>query len=202
MCPFCYIGKRRFDAALEHFAHKDEVQVVWKSFMLSPELKTDPSKKMDQLLAEHKSISIEEANGMHDYVTDMAANAGLTYNFDKAVVANTFNAHRFIHFAAQYGQQTEAEEKLFAAYFTEGRNIDDAQTLIDIALELGLETTKLAQAMSSGAFADEVVQDITEAQELQIQGVPFFVFDRKYAISGAQETAAFLDTMNKVHAEK
>ena len=202
MCPFCYIGKRRFDAALEHFAHKDEVTVVWKSFMLSPELKTDPSRNMNELLAEHKGISIEEAKGMHDYVTDMAANTGLTYNFDKAVSANTFNAHRFIHFAAQYGLQTEAEEKLFAAYFTEGRNIDDAQTLIDIALELGLDTTKLAQAMSSGAFADEVVADITEAQELGIKGVPFFVFDRKYAISGAQETAAFLDTMDKVYAEK
>jgi len=202
MCPFCYIGKRRFDAALAQFEHKDEVQIIWKSFMLSPELKTDPSKNMNQLLAEHKNISLEEAKGMHDYVTDMAANVGLTYNFDDAVVANTFNAHRFIHFAAQYGKATEAEEKLFAAYFTEGRNIDDAQTLIDIALELGLDTTKLAQAMSSGAFADEVVADITEAQELQIQGVPFFVFDRKYAVSGAQETAAFLDTMNKVHAEK
>ncbi|MCO6147502.1 DsbA family protein [Flavobacterium sp. NRK1] len=202
MCPFCYIGKKRFDAALEQFEHKDKVQVEWKSFMLSPELKTDPSKNINQMLAEHKGISLEEATGMNDYVTNMAAQAGLTYNFNKTVVANSFNAHRFSHFASQYGKQNEAEEKLFAAYFTEGRNIDDAQTLIEIAIELGLDTEKLAKAMSSGDFADEVVADIHEAQELGIRGVPFFVLNRKYAISGAQETAAFLETLEKAYAEK
>ena len=201
MCPFCYIGKRRFDEALAQFAHKDEVQVVWKSFMLSPELITDPSKNINQFLAEHKGIPLEEAKGMNDYVANMAAQAGLTYNFDKAVVANSFNAHRFSHFAADFGKQSEAEEKLFAAYFTEGKNIDDAQTLIDIALELGLDTTKLAQAMGNGDYADEVVANITEAQNLGIRGVPFFVINRKYAISGAQPTEAFLETLEKAFAE-
>ncbi len=202
MCPFCYIGKRRFDEALAQFAHNSEVEVEWKSFMLSPELQTDPSKNINQFLAEHKGISLEEATGMNDYVADMAAKAGLTYNFDKAVVANSFNAHRFIHFAKQYGKQTEAEEKLFAAYFTHGKNIDDAQTLIAISAELGLDSAKFTNVMGSGAYAKDVLADIDEAQELGIRGVPFFVINRKYGISGAQETAVFLDTLEKAFAEK
>jgi len=201
MCPFCYIGKKRFDEALSQFANKSEVEVEWKSFMLSPELKTDPSKNINQMLAEHKNIPLEEAKGMNDYVAEMAAKAGLTYNFDKTVVANSFNAHRFIHFAKQYGKQSEAEEKVFAAYFTEGRNIDDAQTLLAFAAELGLDATKLANVMGSGAYTKDVMADITEAQELGIRGVPFFVLNRKYAISGAQETAVFLDTLEKAFAE-
>jgi predicted DsbA family dithiol-disulfide isomerase len=201
MCPFCYIGKRRFDAALAQFAHKDEVTVEWKSFMLSPELKTDPTKNINQFLAEHKGISVEEATGMNDYVANMAAQAGLAYHFDKAVVANSFNAHRFLHFAKQYGKQTEAEELLFAAYFTEGKNIDDAQTLIAISASLGLDVAKFTNVMGSGAYAKDVIADIDEAQELGIRGVPFFVINRKYAISGAQETAVFLDTLEKAFAE-
>ncbi|MNK40608.1 DSBA-like thioredoxin domain protein [compost metagenome] len=202
MCPFCYIGKKRFDDALAQFEHKDQVEIVWKSFMLSPELKTDPSKNINQFLAEHKGISLEEATGMNDYVTNMAAQAGLTYDFSKAVVANSFNAHRFSHFAKQYGKQNEAEEKLFASYFTQGKNIDDAETLMAMAAELELDVTKLANVMGSGAYAKDVMADIDEAQELGIRGVPFFVLNRKYAISGAQETAVFLDTLQKAFAEE
>ena len=202
MCPFCYIGKRRFDEALAQFAHKDQVEIEWKSFMLSPDMQTDPSKNINQFLAEHKGISLEEATGMNDHVANIAAQAGLTYNFDKAVVANSFNAHRFIHFAKQYGKQSEAEEKLFAAYFTEGKNIDDAPTLIAIAAEIDLDAAKLTNVMGSGAYAKDVLADIQEAQELGIRGVPFFVLNRKYAISGAQETAVFLDTLEKAFAEE
>lgn len=139
---------------------------------------------------------------MNDHVANIAAQAGLTYNFDKAVVANSFNAHRFIHFAKQYGKQSEAEEKLFAAYFTEGKNIDDAPTLIAIAAEIDLDAAKLTNVMGSGAYAKDVLADIQEAQELGIRGVPFFVLNRKYAISGAQETAVFLDTLEKAFAEE
>lgn len=202
MCPFCYIGKKRFDDALAQFEHKDKVEVEWKSFMLSPDLKTDPTKNNNQFLAEHKGISLEEATGMNNYVTDMAAQAGLTYDFNKAIVANSFNAHRFSHFAKQYGKQNEAEEKLFAAYFTEGKNIDDAETLMAMVAELGLDVTKLANVMGSGAYAKDVMADIDEAQELGIRGVPFFVLNRKYAISGVQETAVFLDTLQKAFAEE
>lgn len=202
MCPFCYIGKRKFEAALAQFDGKDNVEIEWKSYMLSPDMQTDPSKSIHQYLAEHKNIPLEEAKSMNDYVTNMATQSGLTYDFDKAIPANSFNAHRFLHFAKQHGRQNEAEERLFSAYFTEGLNIDDAPTLTALAAELGLDTNALAQAMSSGAFVNEVIADVEEAQRIGVRGVPFFVFNRKYAISGAQETSAFLDTLQKVAAEE
>ena len=198
MCPFCYIGKRKFEAALAAFDSKEEVEIEWKSFLLAPELKTDPTKNTHQFLAEHKGISLDEATGMNDNVSHIAAQVGLTYNFDKTVVANAFNAHRFLHFAKQHGKQHEAEEAVFKAYFTDGKNIDDAPTLMAIATQLGLDANAFATAMGSGAYAEDVLADINEAQELGVRGVPFFVFDRKYAVSGAQDPAVFLETLEKV----
>ena len=195
MCPFCYIGKRKFEVALAEFEHKEAVEIEWKSFLLSPEMKTDPTKSIHQFLADHKGISLDEATGMNDNVAHIAAQAGLHYNFDKTIPANSFNAHRFLHFAKQHGKQNEAEELLFKAYFTDGKNIDDAPTLMDLAAGLGLDTTALATAMGSGEFTNDVIADIQEAQALGIQGVPFFVFDRKYAVSGAQDPSIFLDTL-------
>ncbi|WP_417366569.1 DsbA family oxidoreductase [Flavobacterium beibuense] len=201
MCPFCYIGKRRFEEALATFEGKNDVEIEWKSFLLSPELKTDPNKNIHEYLAEHKNISLEEAKGMNDYVTNMAAQVGLTYNFDKAIPANSFNAHRFLHFAKKHGKQNEAEERLFKAYFTEGKNIDDAQTLLLLAIELELDANKLADAMNNGEFTNDVIADINEAQQLGVRGVPFFVFNRKYAVSGAQESEAFTQTLEKAFEE-
>lgn len=201
MCPFCYIGKRRFEEALATFEGKNDVEIEWKSFLLSPELKTDPTKNIHQYLAEHKNISLEEAKGMNNYVTNMAAQVGLTYNFDKAIPANSFNAHRFLHFAKKHGKQNEAEERLFKAYFTEGKNIDDAQTLLLLAIELELDANKLADAMNNGEFTNDVIADINEAQQLGVRGVPFFVFNRKYAVSGAQESEAFTQTLEKAFEE-
>src|ERR1700739_803922 len=112
MCPFCYIGKHRFEAAMDAFSNKDSIELVWKSFQLAPDMKATPGKNIHQYLSEHKGVSLDEAKRMNDYVTQMAAKAGLVYNFDKAVVANSFNAHRFVHFAKHNGKQNEAEEKL------------------------------------------------------------------------------------------
>ncbi|KGO91594.1 DsbA family oxidoreductase [Flavobacterium subsaxonicum] len=198
MCPFCYIGKRKFEVALAQLDNIDNIEIEWKSFLLSPEMKTDDTKNIHQFLAEHKGISLEEATGMNDNVAHIAANVGLTYNFDKTIPANSFNAHRLLHFAKQHGRQQAAEEALFAAYFTEGKNIDDAQTLVHIAAQLGLDGGAFADAMGSGAFVNDVLNDINEAQQLGIRGVPFFVFDRKYAVSGAQDPAVFLETLEKV----
>nr|WP_322623368.1 DsbA family oxidoreductase [uncultured Flavobacterium sp.] len=201
MCPFCYIGKRRFEESLAQFGNSQNIEIEWKSFLLSPDMKTDPSKSIHQFLAEHKGVSLEEAKSMNQYVTDMAASVGLKYDFDKTVPANSFNAHRFLHFTKQYGKQNEAEELLFKAYFTEGKNIDDAETLIALAQELGLDVAKLTQAMGSEAYVNEVVADIEEAQHIGVRGVPFFVFDRKYAVSGAQTPEVFLQTLEKSFEE-
>lgn len=201
MCPFCYIGKRRFEQALAQFADKDKIELVWKSFQLSPDLKTDINTNIHEYLAKHKGISLAEAKNMNTQVSQMAATVGLTYNFDKAVVANSFNAHRFTHFAKKYNKQNEAEEKLFQAYFTEGKNIDDTGVLTALGTEIGLNAEALKSALKSDDFADDVRADVYEAQQLGVRGVPFFVFNRKYAVSGAQESQTFLQTIEKSFAE-
>jgi predicted DsbA family dithiol-disulfide isomerase len=197
MCPFCYIGKRKFEKALEQFADKSSIDVIWKSFQLAPGMKTDPTKNIHQYLAEHKGISLDEAQQLNDRVTQMAAHEGLNYRFDKAIVANSFNAHRFAHFAKQYNKQNEAEEILFRAYFSEGKNTDDYATLCELGNEIGLDATALRTALETGMYADDVRSDIYEAQQLGVTGVPFFVFNRRYAVSGAQESQVFLQTLVK-----
>jgi predicted DsbA family dithiol-disulfide isomerase len=201
MCPFCYIGKRKFEAALEQFPDKGKVQLIWKSFQLAPELVTQPDKSLHQFLSEHKGISLEQAKGMNDHVSQLAKQVGLVYNFDTSIVANSFNAHRFTHFAKHHGKQNEAEESLFRSYFTDGKNIDDYPTLIQLGSEIGLDTAALKTALEDGSYADEVKIDIYEAQQVGVRGVPFFVFNRRYAVSGAQETPVFLETLQKSYAE-
>lgn len=201
MCPFCYIGKRRFEEALNTFDNKDEVTVEWKSFLLNPELETDPSKTLDEFLAAHKSIPLEEARQMNLQVSEMAAESGLTFNLDQAIPANSFNAHRLLHYAKQHGKQREIGEMLFRAYFTEGKNIDDAGTLLTIAEKAGLDKHAFATAMGEGAFAQEIISDVEEARELGVRGVPFFVLNRRYAISGAQAPEAFLQALEQAYSE-
>ncbi len=201
MCPFCYIGKRKFEAALVEFPNRDNIQLVWKSFQLAPEMKTDTTKSIHEYLSEHKGFSLQEAKQMNDHVTQLASEVGLIYNFDKSIVANSFNAHRFTHFAKQNGKQNEAEEKLFQAYFTEGKNIDNYSTLIQLGAEIGLDTTALKTVLESEMYADEVKQDVYEAKQVGVRGVPFFVFNRKYAVSGAQESQLFLQTLEKSFTE-
>lgn len=201
MCPFCYIGKRKFEAALAPFKGKENVEVIWKSFQLAPDLITDPQKNAYDYLAEKKGMSIAEAKDISAYVTDMAKEVGLVYDFDKSVVANSFKAHRFTHFAKQFGKQDKAEEKLFEAYFTLGLNIDDDQVLLKIGSEIGLDSTLVSNALAENLFADEVRNDLYEAHQVGVKGVPFFVFDRKYAISGAQDISVFEKTLNKTYEE-
>jgi predicted DsbA family dithiol-disulfide isomerase len=201
MCPFCYIGKRRFESALQNFEHKDEIEIEWKSFQLNPDLETDPTVNIDQYLADKKGWTIDYARQLNAQVTQMAAEAGLTYNFDKAVVANSFNAHRFSHLAKKHGLGIEAEEQLFKAYFTDGKNIDNKETLIELGRELGIDSDETKHALDNNSFADDVKHDIAEAQYFGIQGVPFFVLNNKYGISGAQAVLVFEETLQKAFGE-
>ena len=138
---------------------------------------------------------------MNNQVVEIARAVGLVYNMERAVVANSFNAHRFTHFAKAHGKQNEAEELLFRSYFTDGKNIDDFPTLIELGNEIGLDTKTLQTALENNSYADEVRHDVYESQQLGVQGVPFFVFDRKYGVSGAQETEVFLRTLQKAFEE-
>ena len=156
MCPFCYIGKRKFENALSQFPQRDRVNVVWKSFQLNPDMKTEPGKNINQYLAEVKGWSLDEAKRMSDRVTDMASEVGLTYDFDKAVVANSFDAHRLIQLAKQHGLGDAAEERLFKAYFTEGRDTSDHATLLELGTDIGLEETAVRDLLSSNQFAEAV----------------------------------------------
>lgn len=201
MCPFCYIGKRRFEEALKNSGHGDEIEIEWKSFQLNPDLVTDPSINIDQYLADIKGFSVDHAKQLNAHVTQMAAEAGLTYNFDKAVVANSFNAHRFSHLAKQHGLGDAAEEALFKAYFTEGKNIDDTTTLIELGKSIGLDAAEVKATLENDTYADDVKHDIAEAQYLGIRGVPFFVMNRKYGVSGAQAVSVFEETIDKAFAE-
>ena len=201
MCPFCYIGKRRFEDALQKTGHADDIEIEWKSFQLNPDMKTDPTINIDQYLADIKGFSLDHAKELNAHVTQMAAEAGLTYNFDRSVVANSFNAHRFSHLAKKHGLGGKAEEQLFKAYFTDGKNIDDNATLIELGVAIGLDAQEIKQTLESNAYADEVKHDVAEAQYLGIRGVPFFVMDRKYGVSGAQAVPVFEDTLNKAFTE-
>ncbi len=201
MCPFCYIGKRRFEAALKQFPDKDNIQIEWKSFQLNPDMITNPNKKIDAYLAEVKGISLEQAQSMNARVTAMAKEVGLTYHFDNAIVANSFDAHRFTHFAKSKGLQDAAEERLFRAYFTEGKNTDDATTLVALGVEIGLDENELKELLQSTTFSEAVNEDINEARNIGVSGVPFFVFDRKYAVSGAQASESFLQALTQSFSE-
>jgi len=201
VCPFCYIGKRKFEEALSAFKYKDEVEVIWHSFQLAPDAEYVPGKTLNQMLAERKGISLEKANEMNEYVANVAAEVGLEFNLDKAIPVNTFDAHRLIHLAAKHGLQNKAKERLLHAYFTEGLNVSDHGTLLQLAKEIGLDGTEVKAMLVSDAMANEVKADIREANALQIQGVPFFVFNRKYAISGAQSPETFFTGLEKSHEE-
>ncbi|WP_018619978.1 DsbA family oxidoreductase [Spirosoma luteum] len=201
MCPFCYIGKRKFESALGQFAQRDRVNVVWKSFQLNPDMKTEPGKNINQYLAEVKGWSLDEAKRMNDHVTGMASEVGLTYDFDKAVVANSFDAHRLIQLAKQHSLGDAAEERLFKAYFTEGRDTSDHATLLELGTDIGLSTDAVRQMLESAEYADAVNRDVYEAQQVGARGVPFFVLDRRYAVSGAQQPETFLGALETAWSE-
>jgi predicted DsbA family dithiol-disulfide isomerase len=198
-CPFCYIGKRKFETALEKFEHKDKIEVEWHSFELDPTMETKPEVNAIDYLAQIKGQSRQWAEEMNQRVTDTAAEVGLTFNMEQAVVANSFNAHRLIQLAKSNGLGDEIEERLFIDYFTEGKNIDDQEVLIAAGIAVGLERLAIEMMLTSDSFTDEVRLDQKIAQQIGIQGVPFFVFDQKLAVSGAQPAETFLGALEQAY---
>jgi len=201
MCPFCYIGKRRIEEALSLFEHKDAVEIEWKSFELDATFIASAEDSLVEHLAEKYRKDSDWAQNMLDNMTQNAKSAGLDFHFEKAVLANSHNAHRLLHLAKKYHLANELEELLFKAYLTEGKDLNNLNTLSEIGIALGLEAEAVAQVLHSDEYSKEVKQDIQEANTIGVQGVPFFVFDNKYAISGAQPATAFLQTLEKVWEE-
>src|SRR5690554_2647786 len=203
MCPFCYIGKRNYEAAVAQFAGNDQIDLVWKSFQLDPTIPTptDTTKTTLQYLSESKGMSQAQVQSMTQSVTQTAETAGLEYHLDKTLVTNTFDAHRVIQLAKTKGLGDLAEETLFYAYFTEAKNIADHAVLQELGEKIGLTAAEVNEALTDQFFAHQVRKDIQEAGEIGVRGVPFFVFDRKYGVSGAQPPAAFLETLKKSFTE-
>ncbi|MBP8023295.1 MAG: DsbA family oxidoreductase [Paludibacter sp.] len=197
MCPFCYIGKRNFEKALTQFAEKEKIEIVWKSFQLDASVPDIATESYEEYLVKRKGLSAEQVKGMLQNVTQMAREAGLDYHFDRSVIVNSLKAHRLIQFAKTRNLGDEAEERLFHAFFTEGKSIADIDTLTQLGVEIGLDATELQVAFTDERYAYQVNQDIQEARQIGVNGVPFFVFNRKYAISGAQPPQAFLETLRK-----
>jgi protein disulfide-isomerase len=200
VCPFCYIGKRHFESALKSFAHADEIEIEWKSYQLDPEMPKQTKKQnVYEYLAERKGISVENSKALHDNVKNMAKVAGLNYHFDKAVVANSFDAHRLIQLAKTKGLGDAAEEALFYAYFCAGKDIADKESLLAIGKEIGLEENAVKDMLNSDQFSEQVDQDIYESQQVGLGGVPHFVIDDRFSISGAQPVSVFLNALEKAY---
>ncbi|MET0637821.1 MAG: DsbA family oxidoreductase [Chitinophagaceae bacterium] len=201
MCPFCYIGKRRFESGLAMFPQRDDIEITWKSFQLNPNLQTNTGKSINEYLADVKGWSVEEARQMNARVTEMAAGEGLTFDFDKAVITNSFDAHRVIQLAKSHGLGDEMEERLFRAYFTEGLDTSDFDTLVKLAAEAGLDPDETARVLAGKEFTEEVERDLYEARQIGVRGVPYFVFNDRYAVSGAQSGETFLGALQKSWSE-
>ncbi|QSB24975.1 DsbA family protein [Flavobacterium sp. CLA17] len=198
MCPFCYIGKRQLETALAEFPN-DEFEIEWKSFQLDPTISPQPDKDVYTYLAERKGMSVEQSVEMHKGVAERAKSVGLDYHFDKAIIANSFTAHRIIQLAKTKNLGDEMEEVFFKAYFTEGKDLNDGPTLLELAEKAGLDKNETLKVLENEKlFLSEVHTDIIEGQQIGVQGVPFFVFDRKYAVSGAQPVETFVQTIKEV----
>jgi predicted DsbA family dithiol-disulfide isomerase len=201
VCPWCYIGKRRFEAALEGFAHRDEVTLMWRSFELDPEAPTSVEGTAAERLAAKYGMSLERAGTLHAEMTERAAAEGLEFHFELARGGNTFDAHRLIHLAATYGHQAAAQERLMRAYFTEGEAISDPETLIRVVSEVGVDAGEARDVLAGDRFASDVREDELLATRLGIQGVPFFVLDRRYGVSGAQPPDVLLGALEQIWGE-
>lgn len=200
-CPFCYIGKRRLQAALARFPQRDDIRVEWRSFQLQPQLVTDASRRINEYLAATKGMPLAQVEQMQARVQEMGAGEGIAFAMDRVVVANTFNAHRLLQWAQAEGRGDAMKERLMRAYFEEGANVDDAETLRALAVEAGLDSAQAATLLAGDGFADEVRRDIAEARQQRISGVPFFVLDRAYAISGAQPPELFDQALARAYGE-
>lgn len=197
VCPWCYIGKRRFEAALEQFAHTDEVAVTWRSFELSPDSPRRVEGTLAAMLARKMGRSLEQAEAMNARITGVAAEVGLDYQLDRAQPGNTFDAHRLVHLAAARDLQGVVQERLFRAYFTEGRAIGDPDTLVEVVAEAGIDANEVRDVLEGDRYADAVRADEQRAATFGITGVPFVVIDEAFGVSGAQPSEVFLGALQQ-----
>ncbi len=199
-CPWCYIGKRKFEAGAEAFG--GEVEVEYHSFELAPDTPVDFDGTPADYLSQRKGLTLDQVGKMLERVTGIAADVGLDYDYDSVHQTNTVKAHELLHYAKSRGRQLEMKERLLEAYFVKGEHVGRIDDLADIAAELGFDRSDVVRALESNEFLAAVKADVAQAQEYGIQGVPFFVIDGKYGISGAQEASTFAAALQQVREEK
>ncbi|MBP2079327.1 DsbA family oxidoreductase [Oceanobacillus polygoni] len=202
VCPFCYIGKRRLENAMEKFPHKEQITLEYKSYQLDPTAEHIPGKNFYETFSELKGIPLEQVKTMNQQVGQQAASVGLTYNFDDMKYANTFDAHRVAKYAEEQGKGKEVTERFLHAYFAESELLSDYDTLIKLATEVGLDKEEVEHVLQSDKYRNKVNEDIDVARQIGVQGVPFFVFNEKYAVSGAQPPEVFEEVLTKVWEEE
>jgi predicted DsbA family dithiol-disulfide isomerase len=197
VCPWCYIGKRRLEAALARFPHRDEVEVVWRSFQLDPDTPEGETHETLPALAATYGRPVEDVRAMMRHVEETAAAEGLHYDLVDGLSGNTLLAHELIHLAAERGLQGAVKERLLHAHFEEGRSVFDADSLAALAGEAGLDESEVHAALADHRYRPAVLDDIRTARELGATGVPFFVVDRRYGASGAQPADLLLQVLER-----
>lgn len=201
MCPFCYIGKRQFENALKQFEDSKHIEIIWKSFILDPMIPERSEDGHMEYLVKHKGLSEDRVKDMLDNVVNYAKSVGLDYDLENGIIVNSKKSHRLIQFAKTKGLGNEIEERLFSAFFVEAKDLSDLTILTQLGKDVGLDENELQIAFTEDTYEELMNADIQEARQLGVSGVPFFVFDRKYAVSGAQQVEAFLQTLEKSHGE-
>ena len=206
-CPWCYIGKRKFENGAAAFALKagegaPDVVIEYHSYELSPDTPVDFDGSAVEFLSGHKGVPMAQATEMVDRVTGIAKDAGLDYDYDALKHTNTVKAHQLLHYAKAHGKQIEAKERLLKAYFVDGRHVGRVADLADLAAEIGLDRDDVIRALDADEYLDAVRADQALGQEYGIQGVPFFVIDGKYGVSGAQEAETFAGVLDQVWTER
>jgi predicted DsbA family dithiol-disulfide isomerase len=197
-CPFCYIGKHRLQLALNDFPHQDKVEIIYKSFQLDPNAPKRATSDIHQILANKYGMSREEAVSANQNISEQASQLGLTFNYDTLISTNTLDAHRLIQYAKTKGLSHVMLERCFKAYFSDGLNISDIDTLINCASEIGLEQLDVKSILESDAYLDEVKNDLNQGMEYGITSVPTYIFNEQYVIKGAQAPQTFLNALNAV----
>ena len=202
VCPWCYIGERRFKKALARFDHSDEVEVVWRSFQLHPEHPKGVREPFEESLAAKIGGTVDEVRAMNDHVKTLAAAEGLEYDFERYTLVNTFDAHRLTHLAKSHGLGAELHERFLRAQLIEGKVLDDADTLVRLSAEVGVPEDDARRVLEGDDYTADVDEEIRELRALGGNGVPFFVIDRRYGVSGAQSTEVFLRALETARADE
>lgn len=198
-CPWCFIGKRRFEEGVAQFEHSENVDVYWHAYQLDPSLPEKFDGDEVQYLSQMKGMDPEQVKGMLAHVTEQAAGEGLKYDFAALKPANSFTALRLLEHAKQHELGNEMKELLLSAHFERGLDTGDREVLIGLGIQLGLPEAEVRTVLEADTYTDEVNADIAQARQLGISGVPFFVIDGKYGISGAQPAQAFTNALTQVH---